>query len=261
MLLIYIVAPLIVFSLAKGKHATYIVPFYGVAALWAAEAYARLAMPRLRIATLLQLGILALAPAVAAFAIRPLSPAWQVLAASISLPLGWLAWQAFKDRRSQHFLLWTACSLLLAGCLGYALFGQKAHNRRGFELLTRHINTLDPNRRLPIMVYDKTLPSVSFYRGQLAIMAMGGEREIAFENDDAFRNYYLTTDAEVETFLSSNPRLFIVTRPHEIQQLSTRQGLSCDTVFTHRMQNAYLCQKNSSYLQTEGYSAWSDPQK
>lgn len=240
-LLIYVVAPLIVFSLSKGKHATYIAPFYGVAALWTAEVYARLAMPRLRSATLLLLAILAIAPAVASIVIRPLSLPWQVLAACMSLPLAWLAWRAFRDRTSQQFLFWTACSLLIAGCLGYAVFGQKAHYRRGFELLTGHINALDPERRLPVLVYRGNLPSVSFYRGHLAIMAMGGEREIAFEKDAAFRDYYLTSDTEIDAFLANTPQLFIVARTEDLHRLATRQNLSCETVYTHRMKNAYLC--------------------
>jgi 4-amino-4-deoxy-L-arabinose transferase-like glycosyltransferase len=246
-LLIYVVAPLVVFSLAKGKHATYIVPFYGIAALWTAEVYARLAMPRLRAVVLGLLGLLALAPLAAVFAVRPLAGYWQALSAAASLPLAWLAWQAFRDRRSQRLLLWTAASLLLAGCLGYMLYGEASQNRRGYERLADRLNTLDSGRRLPVLVYHKFLPSVSFYRGALAVMALGEEREVQFEQDDGYRSWYLANDRELQDFLARHPRLFVVARPGEMPALASGQDLACEEVFVHRKVTAYSCRQASVY--------------
>ncbi len=245
-LLIYVAAPLLVFSLAKGKHASYIVPFYGIASLWAAEAYARLAMPWLRQAVLGLLGLLVLAPLVAVFVIHPLSGGWQVVSAGACLPLAWLTWQAFQERRSQRLLVWTAACLMLVGCLGYALFGQVAHGRRGYERLVAKLNSLDPARDLPVLVYRKSLPSVSFYRGELAVMALGSSREIQFEHNDHYRNWYLTSDQELGDFLADRPRLFVIAEAREMQNLAAEQGLVCEEVFTHRKVKAFSCRHQDS---------------
>lgn len=245
-LLLYIAVPFLVFSLAKGKHATYIVPLYGVVALWTAEIYGRLAMPRLRVATLLQLGVLSIAPAIAALVVRPLTPGWQILAAATCVPLGGLTWLAFRDRRRQRFLFWTAMSLLVAGCFAYALFGQITHDRRGYEHLVQRLNGLDPDRRLPVMVYRKSLPSVSFYRRQLAVMAEGDRRETDFETSAAYRDFYLTADADISDFLRRYRHLFIVGKAKDLPQLMSAEGLACDLIFRHRLRNAYLCHKELS---------------
>ncbi len=251
-LLIYVAAPLLIFSLAKGKHATYIVPFYGIAALWTAEVYARLAMPRLRAAVLGLLGLLALAPLAATIAVRPLAGYWQALSAAFFLPLAWLAWQAFRDRRSQRLLLWTAVSLLLAGCLGYMLYGEASHDRRGYERLADRLNALDSGRRLPVLAYHKFLPSVSFYRGALAVMALGEEREVQFEQDEGYRAWYLANDRELQAFLARQPRLFVVARPEEMPGLAAGQNLCCEEVFVHRKVTAYSCRQKSVFPSLAG---------
>ena len=256
-LLIYIAAPLVVFTLAKGKHATYIVPFYGVASLWAAEAYARLAMPWLRRAVLGMLGLLALAPVVAAFTVHPLASGWQVCSAVAALPLAWVVWQAFRERHTQRLLIWTAAGLLMTGCMGYVLFGQATHNRRGYEQLTARLNALDPDRRLPVLVYRKSLPSISFYRGALAVMALGKEREVQFEQNDDYRVAYVASHEKLQDFLARNTRLFVVAEPEEMVGLSVGQASACEEVFTHRKVTAFLCRQGPSLSAlTESNAQW-----
>ncbi len=259
-LLIYVAAPLLVFSLAKGKHASYIVPFYGVASLWAAEAYARLAMPWLRQAVLGLLGLLALTPLIAVLVVHPLGGGWQVISAAASLPLVLLTWQAFRERRSQRLLLWTAACLMLVGCLGYGLYGQVAHGRRGYERLVTKLNSLDPAHELPVLVYRKSLPSVSFYRGELAVMALGSSREIQFEQDDRYRNWYLTSDQELQDFLAGRPRLFVIAEPEEMLNLVAEQDLACEAVFTHRKVKAFLCRQELSMVSSAARGSRSSDQ-
>lgn len=245
-LLIYVAAPLLVLTLAKGKHASYIVPFYGVSSLWAAEAYARLAMPRLRAVVLGMLGLLALAPLGAAVALRPLAGYWQACSVAAILPLAWLAWKAFRERHTQRLLMWTAASLMLASCLGYVLYGQVAHVRRGYERLAARLNLLDPDRRLPVLVYRKSLPSISFYRGALAVMALGKEREVQFEQNADYRASYLASYGELQDFMDNNSRLFIVADARDIPDLKEGRELVCDGLFAHRKVTAYMCGRRPS---------------
>jgi 4-amino-4-deoxy-L-arabinose transferase-like glycosyltransferase len=251
-LLLYVGVPLIVFSLAKGKHATYIVPFFGIAALWTAEVYARLAMPRLRAIVLVLLGLLALAPLATPLALPSLPGTWQIVAAAFFPVMGWLVWKGYRDRRTQRLLLWTAVSLMFAGCLGSFLYGQMSGKSRGYEDLTARLNAMDPARRVPVLVYRKFLPSISFYRQALAVMALGEERETRFERNGGYRAWYLTDDGEVRNYVSRQPRLFVVAKPREMSSLAAGRNLACEEVFVHRKVTAYSCrQKKGSPLYAE----------
>ncbi|MEZ4484645.1 MAG: hypothetical protein R2864_08620 [Syntrophotaleaceae bacterium] len=207
----------------QGKHATYIVPFTGWLLLWAAEAYARLAMPCFEGGAGHD-GFADPGSFSGGIYRSSLSGGWQIGSIVATLPLAWVAWQAFRQRHTQRLLIWTAAGLMLTGCLGYGLFGQVAQSRRGYERLTARLNTLDPDRRLPVLVYRKCLPSISFYRGALAVMALGKEREVQFERTPDYHTYYLTSPEEVQAFLAGYDRLFVVAEPEQMPELIARQG-------------------------------------
>jgi len=53
------------------------------------------------------------------------------------------------------------------------------------------MNNIDPERKTSTLVYKNTIPSLSFYRNSLVAMADGKTREIQFEDDRSYKDYYL----------------------------------------------------------------------
>lgn len=226
-LMVYVGVPLLVFSLAVSKLSTYILPFYGIASLFVAATYNRFAMPRLRTLSLVFLGLLGITPAVFALVVKQLNPIWQMTLLASLLPTGIVWWMAFRERRSERFLAWVAASLLLFGTTGYAAAGEAAHVKRGFERLVARINSAYPDRALPVVVYKDFLPSISFYRGHLAVMALGSSRDTQFQTNQEYRDVYLSDAAEVDLYLQQHPDLLLVTREKNFQEFVDRSGFLC----------------------------------
>ncbi len=233
-LLLYLVVPFIVFTVAKGKHATYILPLYGMAALFTAEAFFRFAMPLGRFLTLVLVTLMGAAPAVAGFLLPELADYRVPLGVASGLGLA-VAWGVFRALRSERFLAWVSVGIVLFSVTGYAAFAKVTHHRRGYERLVDHLNQLDPQRQLP--------PSVSFYRGQLAVMALGAPREVQFQDDGSYRLYYLDTDRDVTDYLADHPALFVVLHPGEIGRFTLQHPLDCNEVYSQRKAAAYLCRE------------------
>jgi 4-amino-4-deoxy-L-arabinose transferase len=245
LLLVYVLVPLLVFSVAKSKLPTYILPFYGVASLFAAAAYGCFPMPRLRKVVLVTIGLLALLPPFAALVVKPM-PGWlQVALVAATLPALGLAWQAFRTRARESFLLWTAAALLLFGTAGYAVYGTAAHQTRGYERMLERINAADPQRQLPVMVYRHFLPSVSFYRGTLAVMALGMDRETQFEDDPAYLNYYLDDKTNVKGYLQSHPELFLIIDTESLEKFTNRYKFACEELYVQKELGVYRCRQEN----------------
>jgi len=243
MLLVYIAVPLVVFSLARSKMATYILPFFGVAALFTAEVLSRFRLGRCRWWTLLSLALVTAALAASGFLYRPVRDARFLLAAIAILAAGTLV-QAYRNLAGERFLVWCGGAFLLicsAGICGAVAAGPELKN---YEAVLGKINEFDPQRRLQVMVYEGFLPSVSFYRGDLAVMAHGEERETQFEEDASFRLQYLPTDTEIAAFLAERQRLFVISKPDKFKNFLSSYPFKCDTIFVQRKHTAYLCEKS-----------------
>jgi 4-amino-4-deoxy-L-arabinose transferase len=176
-LFLYIALPMLVFTLAKGKHATYILPFYGSCALVTTGMLARDVMPRLRCLVAWLLLPLALSLTTAGFVYQPLKgvAAWLVLASLVALALWWQIWSA---RKRNVYWGWLALFMIFFSCIGFWGAGIAGPQMRGYQKMAAEMNRLDPNRRLETLVFQSFLPSLSFYRNRLAVMAFSGEREV-----------------------------------------------------------------------------------
>ena len=62
---------------------------------------------------------------------------------------------------------------------------------KSYRPMVTKMNELDPQRQVPTLVYTGFLPSISFYRQELAIMALGKPRETMFETNDRYRQWYV----------------------------------------------------------------------
>ena len=240
-LLLYVALPMLIFTIAKGKHATYILPFYGSCAILTAAMLNRDPMPRLRDATAAILLVFAVAPAIAGFAYAPLRSNMAPLLGSalVLLALWWMVW---KSCQRETFWTGTALLMLLFSTVAIVSVGIAGPNMRGYQQMAAAMNRIDPQKKLTTLIYHGFLPSVSFYRNQLAVMSFSDQRETQFQPEASYRPWYVTTESELTPILAENPKLFVVVRKQEIEDFTTQHAYRCSPVFQQRKHSAYLCQ-------------------
>lgn len=250
-LLLYILVPLVIFTLAKSKQPTYILPFYGCAAVVAAAAFHRFPMPRLRTLAVAVLMVVAVAPAIAGLVYPPARVLrWPLLVTA--LPGGWLAWKALQARRGPDLVRWSAALLLFFSTAAYGVVTVAAPQMRGYEQMARALNRLDPQHRLDVLVYDGFLPSLSLYRRRLTASAFGMLREVQFQEEATYRDLYLPTAADLQRYLATRPRLLVVMKDPARRRFEAQTGFSCREVYAQRKQNAYECRRGASPAPAEG---------
>ncbi|BBA70984.1 ArnT family glycosyltransferase [Geobacter sulfurreducens] len=239
---VYIVAPLVVFSLAKSKLSAYILPFYGTASIITAYALARFETARLRAATLVILTLAAVAAGGTGFFYKPAAPLKiQLLLYGVALLV--LCAYLWKSRLSPQFVRNTALYTL---CLSVTIYSAMTHlgpYLKGYGDMVAAIDRIDPERKRDILMYGTFIPSLSFYRNRIAAMGLVTDRDLRFEEDGANRDIYLPTDADVERFLAARGEIFVVTDQGQMDQFRLKHACSVTPVFVQRKHTAYLCRR------------------
>ncbi|CAG0960263.1 4-amino-4-deoxy-L-arabinose transferase [Geobacteraceae bacterium] len=246
-LFVYIVAPLVVFTLAKSKLSAYILPFYGTASIITAYALARFETARLRAATLVILTLTAVAVGVTGFVYKPAAPL-KVQLALYGVALLLLSVYLWRSYLSSHFVRNTALYALCVSATVYAGMTHLGPDLKGYREMVAAINRVDPEKKRDVLMYDTFLPSLSFYRNRLAAMGLVSDRDLRFQRDGSLRDIYLPTDADVERFLTERREIFVVTDPARMETFKRNHACSVIPVFVQRKQTAYLCRKDPAAL-------------
>lgn len=237
-LIVSVIVPLAVFSLAKSKLPPYILPFYGIAAMAAAHALADLPHPIDRRASGIFMFLAAAVIGSAGFLSPPLRPIALPLAGAA---LGLFAVAHHATFRSPSPTLATALFISLLSLTAYAALPYQQNAMKAYRSLVEACNARDPGKKIPIVVYRGFLPSLSFYRGELAVMAMGRERETLFQKDDRYRRWYLTTEDEVRRFSSGYDRIFVVSEPVHIGEFQRITSTECSAIAERKRYTAHEC--------------------
>jgi 4-amino-4-deoxy-L-arabinose transferase len=201
-------------------------------------------MPRLRCLVAWLLLPLALSLTTAGFVYQPLKgvAAWLVLASLVALALWWQIWSA---RKRNVYWGWLALFMIFFSCIGFWGAGIAGPQMRGYQKMAAEMNRLDPNRRLETLVFQSFLPSLSFYRNRLAVMAFSGEREVQFQSEASYRPWKIDSEEGLKTFLDDHPELFVVARQDAIGAFSKTHSLRCEPIFAQRKHTAYRCESTS----------------
>ena len=239
-LLLYVWVPFVVFTLAQSKQPSYIVPFFGIAAILAAAALRTFPMPRLRTLATLLLLLFAIAPAVAGFVYPPVRVLRWPLVVAAPLLL-WLWWRLWQERQGPQLVWWSALLLIVVSTVAYAVVGVAAPQMRGYEQMASTLNRLDPDRNLDVLAYQGFLPSLSLYRRHLTAAAYGMQRDVRFQTDEEYRSWYLPTAADLQRFLRDRPQLFVVMAEDALPDFEKESGYACREVYGQRKRSAYLC--------------------
>lgn len=240
-LLLYIAVPLLIFTLAKGKHATYILPFYGSCAIITSGCLQRDLMPRLRTLVTWLLLPLPLGLAAAGFFYPPLAgkAGWLIAAGVLGLALWWRVW---SSRGRETYWGWIVLLMLFVSDVGIWGTGIAGSQMRGYQQMAAELNRRDPQRQMEILVFRDFLPSLSFYRNRLVPMAFAGEREIQFQPPSSYRPWLIENEKELQDFLEKHHELFVVARKEAINAFTESYSYKCEPVYVQRRHTAYHCQ-------------------
>ena len=236
---VYVLVPFIFFSLNRSKLAPYLLPLFPAASLFTAEVCRHLPLPGARRLTFWTLALLLAGLGLAGFFFPPLHNG-RYLLLSTALLAG-LCLYPLHRHRGESFFLWGSCALLLFSLTAHGAMILAASELKAYKAMTGAINQRDPERRLEVLVYQDFLPSISFYRNRLAVMALGRDREILFQDDDAFRQTTLDSDIAVKTFLADRKEIFVVAKANALRNFQNLCPSSCEEIFRQRRQDAYLC--------------------
>jgi len=239
-LFLYILLPLLVFSLSRSKMPSYILPFYGTAALLAVYCHVEMRSKwdeRTALATLL---ILAAAVGVAGF-ISPQLELYRLPLAAAGLALTGIFLAGRRLLESDRDILAVSGSIIGLSLAGFLLLPPHLNYRKGYRAMAAQMNELDPARQVPTLVYKSFLPSISFYRQKLAIMAFGRIRETGFEKNTAYRQWHIETETELLAAISPYPRMFVVTKPGELVNFMKNSSFACSEILSNRRYTAYDC--------------------
>ncbi|MBP1753113.1 MAG: glycosyl transferase family 39 [Geobacteraceae bacterium] len=239
-LYLYTLIPFAVFTLSRSKMGPYLLPLYGVATIIAVHCFYTL---RSKWDDRVAISVFFLIPpaiALSGLVYKPLAPLYPYLVVS---SLAALIACIFLSRIVNGDRLIAAGALFLIGVsvLIYLLLPSLETAMKGYARMTAKINSIDPGRQEEVIVYKDFLPSVSFYRQKLAIMALGRKRELEFERNDSYKQWYLSSVDELKSRTKDMRRVFVVTRPSDIGGFEATTSFICTEIFEQRKHNAYHC--------------------
>jgi 4-amino-4-deoxy-L-arabinose transferase len=243
-LYLYILIPLFFFSLIKSKLATYILPFYGLASI--VSCYA-ISIDKGKLFKTLSYCFLLLlnVGAIVSFAIKfdikhgpttlhVLLGIWLISIVIVTL-LYFILYEKFLFNTSLSILTFLFCACLLMPYVGDEF--------KSYKTLTYKLNNIDPERKYEVIVFNSFIPSISFYRNKLAIMAFSKERETQFEENNLYKSYYINDTATLNDFMEKEKKFFFVIRPKELANVEATYNIKCSLVAQQKKHSAYLCLK------------------
>jgi 4-amino-4-deoxy-L-arabinose transferase len=141
------------------------------------------------------------------------------------------------------FIFNVSLPIFLLMCFSYVLIPYVEGEIKGYKNLTNAINSIDPVKKYEVIVYQSFIPSISFYRNKIAIMAFSKERETLFEKDDNYKRYYKTDVLELSTLFKEEKNFFIVSSPKSIESLQATYKIKCSYISRQKKHSAYFCEQ------------------
>ncbi|BAI80457.1 conserved hypothetical protein [Deferribacter desulfuricans SSM1] len=239
-LIFYFLIPFIIFSIAKSKLATYILPLFPISSILAYYGYKKVDKNFYRyfIAGILILIIFGVM--ISGYIYPPLNDFKKTCVLYGILVLLTIS-PVIINLKNSKFLSSVAFTMISLTFIIYLILPVIGPEIRGYRQMGLYLNKLDPDKKLDILVYNGFIPSLSFYRDKLVVMAYGKERETQFEKDEKYKSYYLTNDNEIMQFVKERGSFFLVTRPKYIKNFEKKFFAQCKEVFQQRKYSAYLC--------------------
>ncbi len=243
-LYLYVFIPLFFFSLIKSKLATYILPFYGLSSI---ISYYTISIDRGNLfktfsyCFILFFHIIAIVAFTIKFDIKN-SPTtlhillgfWLISIVILCL-LYFILYEKFLFNISLSIFTFVFCAYLLLPFVG--------NEFKSYKTLTNKLNLIDPKRKYETIVYNSFIPSISFYRNKLSIMAFSKTRETQFESNNAYKDYYINDTITLKRLIENEKKFFLVVNPKELSNTISNYNIKCELVAEQDKHSAYFCSK------------------
>ena len=239
-LIIYVLTPFFVFSIAESKLSTYILPFYPIASLVAYESFKKFKNRYERIATFVVLFILDIGIGASGYFYPPLNTHKFTLIL-ISLFGLFLITPVYLNMYKNTLIKHTSIFLIFIAACVYTVIPSIGPYIRGYSVMAQSINRLDPQKKLNVLVYGKSLPSISFYRNKIAVMAYGKNRDLEFETNNNYKKYYIDNEKDMQQFLKNNTYFFTIIKTKYITAFEKKYNLRCTKFYQQTKYSVYKC--------------------
>ncbi|MCA1980564.1 MAG: glycosyltransferase family 39 protein [Calditerrivibrio sp.] len=239
-LLTFIAVPFIVFNLSTSKLATYILPFYPLMSVLGYLLFNRyFDIKSFRIFLYFMILLTIFSPSVILF-YEDLKENFLLMFIISIVALSFLLY-LMKIKDIRKIILTLSIFFISVMSLSYFVIASIEKDINGYYNMSSTMNRIDPDKKIKTLVYNNTIPSLSFYRNSLVVMSYGKERETQFEDNNMYKEYYLTNDDEIKKFIEINKEFFLVTKGSYLKEFSQKFGKNCQRLFSQKKSNLYLC--------------------
>jgi len=224
---LYILMPFIVFQISTSKLGTYLLPFFPVAAMIAAVNLESKLIKRFSYLMLILLGV---AVCVVPFVVDFMKPYTSFLLA-FGLAYALLSIYLISKGYLKRDFVRVFSAMILAFTLAvYCVIPLIGPYVKGYRLLSEDIKAFDPEGKYNVLIYRTFTPSVSFYLNGVKPIAFDRDRETRFQKYDEYKDYLITTEDELYSFLKSHKELIVVSRDDSYKNFENESGYTCEEI-------------------------------
>jgi 4-amino-4-deoxy-L-arabinose transferase len=237
---LFLIIPFTVLQLSVSKLASYILPMFPLLSVSAANyllsVNSRYAVKLAHVFTGATIAVFA----AAGFAVPFMKPyfVWFLLPALISAVLYLLLFMRLKGGKGA--LIASAVVMLIITNSVYWILPSVDEYVKGYRKLAER--SLE-YKGVELACYKCFLPSVSFYRREKIAMVMSKERELQFEKDYTYKEFYYPSQEDADNYFSDRDRVLVVMRPHLLEEMKNSYGLNCSEKFKAGRHSLYLCER------------------
>lgn len=237
-LIIYIVTPFIIFSIAKSKLHSYLTPLTPIMSILVLKLYTEYCKPIFNKIVLYFAALLPITFIIATFLFKELRFNLTI----IILSLISIAFVVISRKKIENHLFSYNLGLIVVIIFNIIYYSSSIFQDKlmGFENMVNTANIIDPDRKLEALCYKRDLPSTSFYRNKITVMAHGAPRETQFEKDDNYKKYYIQTEDAMKSFIKSNSSFFLFTRG-ALNEFKDKYRIDCEEKYIQRDYSLSLC--------------------
>ena len=141
------------------------------------------------------------------------------------------------------FVMASAWTILMVSIPVYAIIPLVQENSHGYKRLSEASIEKDIIGNTPIIAYKSSFSSISFYRNKIVPTVFGKERDLMFEKNDNYKEYYINNEEDAVRLFGNYNNIFLVSSAENMAEASEKYGYSCLFEYPGWKVNLYFCSK------------------
>ncbi|MCX8085213.1 MAG: glycosyltransferase family 39 protein [Calditerrivibrio sp.] len=236
-LIVFIIVPFVIFSLAKSKLHSYLTPMVPLLCIFVYLLYKDISEKWFEKFLLFLSVVLSIVFLGSCLYFKvPIDTMLITLFIGVVLIIFYM----IRSFSSHNFIFLYGLLVITLFSAAYYLAGFFQEKLMGFENMVRATKMIDPYNKLEVLCYKRDLTSFSFYRNKIAVMAMGNPRETQFQRDLDYKKVYLQSELEIFDFIKKNNSFFLFTRGN-YDEFRDKFSVQCNLIFKQRDYHLYIC--------------------